>query len=113
MTYLFFSFFFFFSSRRRHTRLCQVTGVQTCALPISSIELERDCAAAERLDLRLKGLQMITIAARKYEVGPGLRQRTCHILAQATARAGDDGDAAAEIEKCAAHAKALMKQIPE
>src|SRR5213082_1107279 len=28
-------FFFFFSSRRRHTRLCQVTGVQTCALPIS------------------------------------------------------------------------------
>src|SRR5213082_2417682 len=27
--------FFFFSSRRRHTRLCQVTGVQTCALPIS------------------------------------------------------------------------------
>src|SRR5213082_914646 len=26
---------FFFSSRRRHTRLCQVTGVQTCALPIS------------------------------------------------------------------------------
>src|SRR6187200_3737544 len=30
-----FFFFFFFSSRRRHTRLCQVTGVQTCALPIS------------------------------------------------------------------------------
>src|SRR5213082_1887341 len=26
--------FFFFSSRRRNTRLCQVTGVQTCALPI-------------------------------------------------------------------------------
>src|SRR5213082_3123048 len=25
---------FFFSSRRRHTRVCQVTGVQTCALPI-------------------------------------------------------------------------------
>src|SRR5213082_1619679 len=25
---------FFFSSRRRHTSLCQVTGVQTCALPI-------------------------------------------------------------------------------
>src|ERR1051325_1671827 len=26
---------FFFSSRRRHTRLRTVTGVQTCALPIS------------------------------------------------------------------------------
>src|SRR3546814_6374679 len=32
--------FFFFSSRRRHTRCALVTGVQTCALPIS--------AAAER-----------------------------------------------------------------
>ena len=28
--------FFFFSSRRRHTRSGRVTGVQTCALPISS-----------------------------------------------------------------------------
>src|SRR3546814_2391007 len=35
--FLFFvSFFFFFSSRRRHTRCALVTGVQTCALPISS-----------------------------------------------------------------------------
>src|SRR5881397_4302650 len=30
----FFLFFFFFSSRRRHTRWLNVTGVQTCALPI-------------------------------------------------------------------------------
>src|SRR3546814_8310623 len=30
-----FGFFFFFSSRRRHTRCALVTGVQTCALPIS------------------------------------------------------------------------------
>src|SRR5881396_2002422 len=28
--------FFFFSSRRRHTRWYEVTGVQTCALPIST-----------------------------------------------------------------------------
>src|SRR3546814_4878082 len=28
--------FFFFSSRRRHTRCALVTGVQTCALPISA-----------------------------------------------------------------------------
>src|SRR3546814_10648618 len=28
---------FFFSSRRRHTRCALVTGVQTCALPISII----------------------------------------------------------------------------
>src|SRR6184192_3180189 len=32
----FFFFFFFFSSRRRHTRCRLVTGVQTCALPISA-----------------------------------------------------------------------------
>src|SRR3546814_6014122 len=31
-------FFFFFSSRRRHTRCALVTGVQTCALPISAKE---------------------------------------------------------------------------
>src|SRR3546814_7033939 len=35
--------YFFFSSRRRHTRCALVTGVQTCALPISGI------AAADRL----------------------------------------------------------------
>src|SRR3546814_3035706 len=28
-------YIFFFSSRRRHTRCALVTGVQTCALPIS------------------------------------------------------------------------------
>src|SRR3546814_16980949 len=32
-------FDFFFSSRRRHTRCALVTGVQTCALPISSHSL--------------------------------------------------------------------------
>src|SRR3546814_1324737 len=32
-----FSVVFFFSSRRRHTRCALVTGVQTCALPISLI----------------------------------------------------------------------------
>src|SRR3546814_4205377 len=31
---------FFFSSRRRHTRCALVTGVQTCALPISGHRLE-------------------------------------------------------------------------
>src|SRR3546814_9126311 len=33
---------FFFSSRRRHTRCALVTGVQTCALPISdALEVTR------------------------------------------------------------------------
>src|SRR3546814_9441285 len=33
--------FFFFSSRRRHTRCALVTGVQTCALPISILALDQ------------------------------------------------------------------------
>src|SRR3546814_7368728 len=36
----FFIQFFFFSSRRRHTRCALVTGVQTCALPISVERLD-------------------------------------------------------------------------
>src|SRR3546814_2646690 len=44
---------FFFSSRRRHTRCALVTGVQTCALPISDVQImygiagERDLAERE------------------------------------------------------------------
>src|SRR3546814_10444558 len=33
--------YFFFSSRRRHTRCALVTGVQTCALPISEPVAQR------------------------------------------------------------------------
>src|SRR3546814_4211106 len=42
---------FFFSSSRRHTRCALVTGVQTCALPISQNLAGRDAAlfAGERL----------------------------------------------------------------
>src|SRR3546814_9676803 len=39
---------FFFSSRRRHTRCALVTGVQTCALPISAGE-----AAAHGIQLEV------------------------------------------------------------
>src|SRR3546814_9381765 len=38
--------FFFFSSIRRHTRCALVTGVQTCALPISEIA---ESGGAQRL----------------------------------------------------------------
>src|SRR3546814_6629316 len=34
---------YFFSSRRRHTRCALVTGVQTCALPISIGHCTRHC----------------------------------------------------------------------
>src|SRR3546814_17057573 len=39
--------FFFFTSRRRHTRCALVTGVQTCALPISQrLQIAREFVAA-------------------------------------------------------------------
>src|SRR3546814_15407829 len=59
---------FFFSSRRRHTRCALVTGVQTCALPISSdpptttgetIPPERDNPADE-LRYRLRQQRLST-----------------------------------------------------
>src|SRR5881397_4115668 len=39
---MFLFFFFFFSSRRRHTRWLNVTGVQTCALPICQFAIDKN-----------------------------------------------------------------------
>src|SRR3546814_19062410 len=54
--------FFFFSSRRRHTRCALVTGVQTCALPISSA-LSTDRLTAEvsgnRFELLFDGAERL------------------------------------------------------
>src|SRR3546814_14665228 len=43
---------FFFSSRRRHTRCALVTGVQTCALPISPVEAAGLCDIASGADAK-------------------------------------------------------------
>src|SRR3546814_1016510 len=40
-------FYFFLSSRRRHTRCALVTGVQTCALPIS--QPQKDIGQQDRI----------------------------------------------------------------
>src|SRR3546814_7871262 len=47
---------FFFSSRRRHTRCALVTGVQTCALPIS-IDQSAKVVTAYRLGIWPPGKQ--------------------------------------------------------
>src|SRR3546814_2066795 len=44
VSFLFFDFFFF-SSRRRHTSCALVTGVQTCALPISPPTADSPCTS--------------------------------------------------------------------
>src|SRR3546814_7460481 len=61
--FLCFFVFFFFSSRRRHTRCALVTGVQTCALPISTFswcakEPERGTAAFPSGGITRKGAVM-------------------------------------------------------
>src|SRR3546814_3808738 len=43
-------FYFFFLSRRRHTRCALVTGVQTCALPISWWPMDSRDATAIGVD---------------------------------------------------------------
>src|SRR3546814_7933570 len=48
--YYVYFFFFFFSSRRRHTRCALVTGVQTCALPISAPRREHDAGRWVAID---------------------------------------------------------------
>src|ERR1043166_10068306 len=56
--------FLFFSSRRRHTRFRNVTGVQTCALPISQLlvrgvadrSLSANAQARPQRDLQQNGV---------------------------------------------------------
>src|SRR3546814_2608907 len=58
---------FFLSSRRRHTRCALVTGVQTCALPISDVA-GYDCV------ILCTGLDDETISESSV-IGPELRRR--------------------------------------
>src|SRR3546814_6570550 len=47
-------FLFFFSSRRRHTSCALVTGVQTCALPISTTRSRSSGIVGRSLISRLR-----------------------------------------------------------
>src|SRR3546814_10840625 len=67
--------FFFFSSRRRHTRCALVTGVQTCALPISDHQApQRHVAAALVVDdLRVLFVRTVVVGARGVlQLGDGI-----------------------------------------
>src|SRR3546814_6923958 len=76
--------FFFFSSRRRHTRCALVTGVQTCALPISPRRLcqcrRTDRRAAESRAVRdigrsLSGVPSGSLVARQRRAIPEAQVR--------------------------------------
>src|SRR3546814_3590714 len=76
-----FVFFFFFSIRRRHTRCALVTGVQTCALPISldyAIGLDGPSRAVEAMRRAAMqapvGLRKPLNRALQIRLGQGERQ---------------------------------------
>src|SRR3546814_10898950 len=64
----------FFSSRRRHTRCALVTGVQTCALPISPFQ----SGAVGQLAGLVAGEAVLVIAAGETEI-QRLQQRQAQL----------------------------------
>src|SRR3546814_19992906 len=96
---------FFFSSRRRHTRCALVTGVQTCALPISgmaaleevgdAIESARSAGAREIIVLHCTAaypappeeanLATIPEFERRFDVVAGLSDHTMGTAVSAVA----------------------------
>src|SRR3546814_4587571 len=81
---------FFLSSRRRHTRCALVTGVQTCALPISARgrRSRREGSNASSLGLRWR------LAA--LAVAPALRPRLRAVAEMAADDIEDRGEDQAE-----------------
>src|SRR3546814_6003530 len=69
-------FCFFFSSRRRHTRCALVTGVQTCALPISA----RRTPSFKRSTLSRRARQDVPLLPEQRSLGelwsPGAENRS-------------------------------------
>src|SRR3546814_4500255 len=72
---------FFFSSRRRHTRCALVTGVQTCALPISKPLPERRARVMTWIH-RLKSIVFRSLAI-------SLREKVRRHLADTLSRLDD------------------------
>src|SRR3546814_10045693 len=75
--------FFIFSSRRRHTRCVLVTGVQTCALPISAISpvLAEICRCAQGIvwvryrPFRRRSKTIMKLASYNIQYGIGMDGR--------------------------------------
>src|SRR3546814_4377151 len=70
--------FFFFSSRRRHTRCALVTGVQTCALPISiwKIFIAREIDDKEEPEIVHEGLYA-SVSTMQVMLSHYCRKRNC------------------------------------
>src|SRR3546814_7905861 len=77
--------FVFFSSRRRHTRCALVTGVQTCALPISPWHPHGSqtaaAASASGRHSTTHEIQPASPAVRSLQIGrASCRERVCQYV---------------------------------
>src|SRR3546814_11024776 len=70
---------FFFSSRRRHTRCALVTGVQTCALPISPVHRQESMSRFQAW-VALDGQDYVSSAGLDLEQRIVLNFVALHIL---------------------------------
>src|SRR3546814_3194461 len=82
---------FFFSSRRRHTRCALVTGVQTCALPISGFLRQFAAMAPGQLE-PIEALEQLRALEAGFDIAVALASEpfpggidTAHDLARAEA----------------------------
>src|SRR3546814_8343386 len=82
---------FFFSSRRRHTRCALVTGVQTCALPISAACFAKSCPAMARKIYAWPGVGPAVeaflshgVIARRAKIGAGIGKGVAAVLVALT-----------------------------
>src|SRR6056297_3903867 len=67
-------FLFFFSSRRRHTSVSGVTGVQTCALPISVV-------GGTDPDAHYEAAQRVQAPLNEFKIGrASCRERECQYV---------------------------------
>src|SRR3546814_2309754 len=91
---------FVFSSRRRHTRCALVTGVQTCALPITAadrLDRDADCTRTGGLDVGIE--RKIDRAARA--VRPATEAKA--VYGSRLAAIVDTGKAAAAADRLDQH----------
>src|SRR3546814_10798910 len=75
---LFGMLFFFFSSRRRHTRCALVTGVQTCALPISPASSTRALGGGATLSTSSTRIVRSSFIRKSFRRGRGRRSAPPH-----------------------------------
>src|SRR3546814_5062479 len=85
--------YFFFSSRRRHTRCALVTGVQTCALPISPRCARLCLRDRPGVPIRQEGFGEVEHVRRRATATATARRAA----AAAAARPADDAAAGGEI----------------